>query len=102
MQIEETLPTLEPRIRAKKPLAEVGLPLQTVAEIAWKFVTESNPVIVIEPEKFIDDDEIQERYHGKWNDACKDYKLVCARPLVYRSYHGTVMSRALVGQEPEK
>ena len=89
---------MEPCKRAKESVAKLELPLNKVAEVAWRFVTQPNPVIVEQPRQY-HGEEYQERYHGKWNDDCKDYTLVYARPLVYRSYHGTVMTPALVGQK---
>jgi DNA repair exonuclease SbcCD ATPase subunit len=97
-QLKEILPTLEPYSRAKRNLAEVELPLDKVAEVAWKFVTVPNPVIVMELEHYYGE-EFQTRQYGKWKDGCEDYTLVYGRPLVYRSYHGIVMHTALVGQK---
>ena len=98
LQLKVTLSKLEPFSTAKGNLGEVELSLEKVAEIAWKFVTQPNPLIVVQPQMYCGDD-FQERYYKHWNDACTNYRLVYARPLVYRSYYGIVMSRALVGQE---
>ena len=93
MQLKEALP-----LPCEVNLAAIELQLNEVAEIAWKFVTQPNPPIVAQPEMYYGE-ELQERYYGKWNDDCEEYTLVYARPLVYRSYHGKVMSTALVGKK---
>ena len=93
MQLKEAVPS-----SCKVNLAAIELQLNEVAEIAWKFVTQPNPLIVVQPEVYYGE-KLQGRYYRKWNDDCENYTLVYARPLVYRSYHGTVMSRALVGQK---
>ena len=99
LQIRQTLHTLETHDRVETHLAELRLPLEKVAEIAWKFVAEPNPVIVTVLERYSGNDTIQERYHGKWNVDSDNYTLVYARPLVYRSFHGMVMKPALVGRQ---
>ena len=70
--------------------------LNKVVEMAWKFVTQPNPVIVImEPKTF--DTELHDRYHGRWDKHHNSKPLIYVQPVVYRSYHGVIMSKGVVG-----
>jgi len=75
------------------------LPVQQVVELAWNFVTLPNPMIVCQPEKFSSD--IHSRDFQHWNKQAECYRLKYARPVVYRSYHGLVACKGLVGNEKE-
>lgn len=99
MQMRDTLPKLEPCKRAKKNPEEMVLSLQKVAEIAWKFVTEPNPVIVCTPKTF--DSKLHDRFHDHWIKGQTNQQLIYCRPVVYRSYHGLVMSQGIVGHVTE-
>ena len=98
MQVKKGIPQLPQFILANIKLEKIDLPLDKVAEIAWKFVTQPNPVIVCQPETSAFDNDLHRKCFGHWEEGQADSrKLIYARPVVFRSYHGVVMSRALVG-----
>lgn len=65
--------------------------------IAWKFVTQPKPVIVCEPKEYIA--EQCTPYFGHWDKDQKGKQLICVRPVVFRTYEGLVMDKALVGNK---
>ena len=72
------------------------IPLNDVVAMTWKFVTQPNPVIVVtEPETY--NAELHDRYHGRWDKHQNSQPLIYVQPVVYRSYHGVLMSKGVVG-----
>ena len=61
--------------------------LGKVIELAWKFVTLPNPLIVCQPKKF--DPQIHDPEFGHWDSKQKD-ELIFTRPVVYRNYKGAL------------
>ena len=87
-----------PRSSKAKDLSEIPLPLDKVVEVAWKFVTQANPIIACVPERF--DKDLHRTSCDHWDKKQGDSQpLIYAKPVVYRSYHGSVMNRALVGNK---
>ena len=79
-------------------LEKIRLPLDKVVEVAWKFVTQANPIIACVPKQF--DEELHRPTFNHWDEEQGDSRpLIYAKPVVYRSYHGTVMNTALVGNK---
>ena len=79
-------------------LSEIPLPLDKVVEVAWKFVTQADPIIACVPEKF--DEKLHRECCTHWDEDQGDSQpLIYARPVVYRSYRGTVINAALVGNK---
>ena len=77
------------------------LQLEDVIVVAWKFVTQPSPIIVCQPDKY------KKRLHAvntnHWDEDQEDCSpLIYAKPVVYRSYHGTVMKKGLVGNTENK
>ena len=63
--------------------------LGKVIELAWKFVTLPNPLIVCQPKKF--DPQIHDPEHGHWDSKRKDeLMIIYTRPVVYRNYKGAL------------
>ena len=63
--------------------------LRTAIELAWKFVTLPNPLIVAcQPTKF--DPRIHDQEAVYWNKQANDSELIYIRPVVYRNYEGVV------------
>lgn len=84
---------------AKEKEKLMNIDLQSITEIAWKFVIQPNPVIVIKPETY--DDQLHERYFGHW-DKSQSRSLIYVTPVVFRSYHGVLMKKGLVGNSETK
>ena len=95
MQLKETLPTPS-EVGARETLKTKDLPLEKVVEVAWKFVTQPCPIIVDMPARF--SAELHETNAKHWDEKTRDSPtLIYARPVVFRSYHGILLNRALVG-----
>ena len=95
------MPDLDPNGKDKMKLEDIiDLPLKKVVEIAWKFVTEPNPIIVCRPEKY--DSELHSKDFVHWNKLEGNFRLRYAKPVVYRSYHGLIMSKGLVGSTKDQ
>jgi hypothetical protein len=79
-------------------LEKIRLPLDKVVEVAWKFVTQANPIIACVPKQF--NEELHRPSFNHWDEEQGDSRpLIYAKPVVYRSYHGPVMNTALVGNK---
>lgn len=63
-------------------------------ELAWKFVTLSNPLIVCQPEVF--DERIHCREFDHWDKKKPTSKLIYTRPVVFRNYAGRLASQGWV------
>ena len=85
------------KVKNNVDLSKIPLPLHKVVEVAWKFVTQPNPIIACVPEKF--DEEVHRTSFKHWDEDDHSRPLIYAKPVLYRSYHGTVMNRALVGNK---
>ena len=93
-QIKQKMRELEPYKRSKKKVD--GFPVEKVVKLTWKFVTTSKPIIVCQPMEF--DSRIHNCEPECWNvKQQKPYQLFYVRPVVYRSYHGSVACKGLVG-----
>ena len=68
--------------------------LRKAIELAWKFVTLPNPLIVCQPEKF--DDQIHDQEGRYWDEQANECELVYLRPVVYRNYEGIVARKGWV------
>ena len=68
--------------------------LGKVVELAWKFVTLPDPLVVCQPEGF--NHRIHSEEYGHWDKHAKDFKLIYTRPVVYRSYEGELASKGWV------
>ena len=75
----------------------MDLPLERVVEVGWKFVTQPCPVIVELPARFNAD--LHDTYAKHWEEETDSVALTYAKPVVYRSYHGIVFNRGLVGNK---
>lgn len=95
-QIKQNFPSPS-AVGARETLKSADLPLEKVVEVAWKFVTQPCPIIVDQPPIF--SEGLHDTNSKHWDEDCKDFELIYARPVVYRSYHGTVLNRALVGNK---
>ena len=98
LQIKRTLSlpaAKETLFFAKETLLTADIPLEKVVEVAWKFVTQPCPLIVDQPDRF--NVKIHDTNARHWDEKQKDLPLIYAKPVVYRSYHGILLSRALVG-----
>ena len=97
LQVEKEIPRLlkSHKVKDKTKLLNT-IPLRKVVEMAWKFVTQPNPVIAVtEPDTYHAD--LHDRYHGHWDKRQTSQPLIYVQPVVYRSYHGTVMSKGAIG-----
>ncbi len=75
---------------------QVNDALTKVVSLAWRLVAQPNPVIVCQPQvKF--DREIMDKELNHWDKTLREYELVYAHPVVYRSYSGMVESKGAVG-----
>ena len=84
--------------RAKGKLEIDELPLDKIAAITWKFVTQPSPVIVCQPDKY--DSAIHNECPGYWDEDRKDFaKLIYIQPVVYHSYHGEIIRPGLVANK---
>ena len=63
-------------------------------ELAWKFVTLPNPLIVCQPEEF--DPRKHDQDYINWDKSTKEKKLIYLRPVVYRNYEGVVACKGWV------
>ena len=99
MQVKNTLKTSHP-VFAKVTLSIAELQLEDVVKVAWNFASLPCPIIVCQPDKYVK--ELHQQVNAKhWDEEHKDSpKLIYARPVVYRSYHGVVMKKGLVGNIP--
>ena len=69
--------------------------LGKVIELAWKFVTLPNPLIVCQPEKY--SPRIHDPEHGHWDgEHTKEFELTYIRPVVYRNYEGVLARKGWV------
>ena len=68
--------------------------LEKVIELAWKFVTLPNPLIVCQPKKF--HSQIHEPQFGHWDRHAKEFELIYLRPVVYRNYEGVLARKGWV------
>ena len=68
--------------------------LKKVIELAWKFVTIPNPLIVCQPKKF--DPKIHDQEAVHWDKQANECELVYIRPVVYRNYEGVVARKGWV------
>ena len=69
--------------------------LRKAIELAWKFVTLPNPLIVAcQPKKF--DPRIHDQEARYWDKQENDCKLIYIRPVVYRNYEGVVARKGWV------
>ena len=67
-------------------------------QLAWKFVTQAYPIIVCEPVMLKSNHEIHRKSFDHWDEARDgDRVLIYAQRVVYRSYHGEVLIKGLVG-----
>ena len=70
-------------------------------KLAWKFVTQPYPVIVCTPERCKMDDEIHKASISRWvEEEDSEQPVIYSQPVVYRSYHGEVLVKGLVGNVP--
>ena len=99
-QVEDDIPQLKRFNKATPNVAGLAkqLPLEKFVQLAWKFVTQAYPTIVHEPIRLKFDDEIHKTSFKHWDEK-KDGErpVIYAQPVVYRSYHGEVMIKGLVG-----
>ena len=69
--------------------------LRKVIELAWKFVTLPNPLIVAcQPKEF--DPRIHDQEAVYWDKQAKECELTYIRPAVYRNYEGVVARKGWV------
>ena len=99
LQIKERIPQWPQFSKVEEP-EKLYLSLGKVVEIAWKFVTQPNPIIVCQPETSVFDNDLHKKYFGRWKEGQGD--LIYAEPVVFRSYHGDVMCKAFVGNTPSE
>ena len=69
-------------------------------ELAWKFVTLPNPLIVCQPKYF--DPQIHNPEYGHWDKHAKELPLIYIRPVVYRDYEGVVASKGWVASNSQQ
>lgn len=99
-QVKNTLQKLPSFSKLRGTLKTNHLPLDRVVEVAWKFVTQACPIIICQPETCKLDEELYRTCYEHWDEDHDDSKpFIYARPVVYRSYHGVVLNRALVGNK---
>jgi hypothetical protein len=99
-KVENDIPQLRRFKKAIPNVADVAkqLPLGKFVQLAWKFVTQAYPTIVHEPKRLKFDDEIHKTSFKHWDERRDgDRPVIYAQPVVYRSYHGEVMMKGLVG-----
>ena len=78
-------------IKAKPKLQKHDLVLKHIVEVAWKFMTQPKPVVVSLPKTY--DSELHYPYFGCWDERQRDFQpLIYAQPVLYRSYHGVLLS----------
>ena len=68
--------------------------LRKAIELAWKFVTLLNPLIVCQPKEF--DPRIHDQEACYWDKQANECELVYIRPVVYRNYEGVVARKGWV------
>ncbi len=69
-----------------------------IVYLAWRLVTLPCPIIVCQPEVL--DETIMDKETCHWVPKANNYRLVYSEPVVYRSYHGTILERkGTVGNE---
>ena len=69
--------------------------LRKFIELAWRFVTLPNPLIVAcQPTKF--DPQIHDPEAVYWDKRAKEFELTYVRPVVYRNYEGVVARKGWV------
>ena len=87
--------------RFKKAIVEPAietLPLDKFVKLAWKFITQSCPVIVSMPPMLALNEEIHKTSFHHWDEKRREERpLIYAHPVVYRSFHGEVLIKGLVG-----
>ena len=81
--------------------------LRKAIELAWKFVTLPNPLIVAcQPKEF--DSQIHDQEAVYWDNQANKCELVYLRPVVYRNYEGVLARKGWVAnigpsqQRPER
>lgn len=72
--------------------------LGKVIELAWKFVTLPNPLIVCQPTVF--NSQIHSPEFGHWDKHAVDFTLTYTRPVVYRNYEGVLAGKGWVANTP--
>ena len=93
MKLKETLQKVKQALESN-PKDHIG----NVIELAWKFVTLPNPLIVCQPKNF--DHKIHDQEFGYWDKDVKEGELLYIRPVVYRNYEGVLASRGWVANTP--
>ena len=69
--------------------------LRKAIELAWKFVTLPNPLIVCQPKGF--DSRIHDPEGDYWDsEHANTSKLVYTRPVVFRNYEGVLARKGWV------
>ena len=102
LQVRTNLQKLPHFSGAKDTLKNADLAaLDKVVKVAWNFVARACPIVVCTPEIEFDKD-LHRQYGVHWNDESTSLPLIYAQPLVYRSYHGDVMNKGLVGNMPDR
>jgi hypothetical protein len=97
-KVKELAPKLPRFKKAKVEPAIETLPLDKFVKLAWKFITQSCPVIVCMPSMPVLNEEIHKASFHHWDEKRKEEQLlIYAQPVVYRSYHGEVLIKGLVG-----
>ena len=100
MQVRSTLKNFHSVSSKGTLLSAAELQLEEVVAVAWKFVSQPCPIIVCQPDKYVM--ELHQQANAKhWDEEHKHSpKLIYAKPVVYRSYHGLVLKKGLVGNIP--
>ncbi|CAI8027644.1 hypothetical protein GBAR_LOCUS15774 [Geodia barretti] len=100
--VKKKVKELAPKLpRFKKATVEPAietLPLDKFVKLAWKFITQSCPVIVSMPPMLALNEEIHKTSFHHWDEKRREERpLIYAQPVVYRSFHGEVLIKGLVG-----
>ena len=85
---------MHPRVKEALESSHQDDFLRKAIELAWKFVTLPNPLIVCQPKEF--DSRIHEQEAVYWDEQAKELPLIYIRPVVYRNYEGVVARKGWV------
>ena len=73
------------------------VPFDQFVQLAWKFVTQPYPVIISTPKTMKFDDTLHKSSFQHWSEDEGKQPLINVQPVVYRSYHGEVLVKGVVG-----
>lgn len=85
----------KPKVQVAVDQIKKQLPIRQFVQLAWRFVSQSYPIIVCLPEEF--DEKLHSVSIEHWDEKAEFQRLIYARPVVYRSFHGNIIRKGLVG-----